>query len=81
MKYFVEDKKKRENAVNTFLFLCFPIQIVPHVVSLVHSFKRDGLPSSTAFLMQLTELIHCMMYHYSGFPELYEPILEAIKVH
>nr|XP_009687578.1 PREDICTED: ubiquitin carboxyl-terminal hydrolase 38 [Struthio camelus australis] len=53
--------------------------IVPHVVGLVHSFKRDGLPSSTAFLMQLTELIHCMMYHYSGFPELYEPILEAIK--
>ncbi|XP_061850359.1 ubiquitin carboxyl-terminal hydrolase 38 isoform X2 [Colius striatus] len=53
--------------------------IVPHVVSLVHFFRRDGLPSSTAFLMQLTELIHCMMYHYSGFPELYEPILEAVK--
>ncbi|KGL85282.1 Ubiquitin carboxyl-terminal hydrolase 38, partial [Tinamus guttatus] len=53
--------------------------IVPHVVSLVHSFKRDGLPSSTAFLMQLSELLHCMMYHYSGFPELYEPILDAIK--
>ncbi|XP_075607320.1 ubiquitin carboxyl-terminal hydrolase 38 [Balearica regulorum gibbericeps] len=53
--------------------------IVPHVVSLVHSFKRDGLPSSTAFLIQLTELIHCMIYHYSGFPELYEPILEAVK--
>ncbi|XP_010156598.1 PREDICTED: ubiquitin carboxyl-terminal hydrolase 38, partial [Eurypyga helias] len=53
--------------------------VVPHVVSLVHSFKRDGLPSSTVFLMQLTELIHCMMYHYSGFPELYEPILEAVK--
>uniref|UniRef100_M3XP23 Ubiquitin specific peptidase 38 n=2 Tax=Mustela putorius furo TaxID=9669 RepID=M3XP23_MUSPF len=53
--------------------------IVPHVVSLVHSFKSDGLPSSTAFLVQLTELIHCMMYHYSGFPDLYEPILEAIK--
>uniref|UniRef100_A0A8C8VES1 Ubiquitin specific peptidase 38 n=1 Tax=Pelusios castaneus TaxID=367368 RepID=A0A8C8VES1_9SAUR len=53
--------------------------LVPHVVNLVHSFKNDGLPSSTAFLVQLTELIHCMMYHYSGFPELYEPILEAIK--
>ncbi|XP_045654876.1 ubiquitin carboxyl-terminal hydrolase 38 isoform X1 [Ursus americanus] len=53
--------------------------IVPHVVNLVHSFKSDGLPSSTAFLVQLTELIHCMMYHYSGFPDLYEPILEAIK--
>ncbi|EPY79070.1 ubiquitin carboxyl-terminal hydrolase 38 [Camelus ferus] len=54
--------------------------IVPHVVNLVHSFKSDGLPSSTAFLVQLTELIHCMMYHYSGFPDLYEPILEAVKV-
>ncbi|KAM6269817.1 ubiquitin carboxyl-terminal hydrolase 38 [Porphyrio hochstetteri] len=53
--------------------------IVPHVVGLVHSFKRDGLPSSTAFLIQLTELLHCMIYHYSGFPELYEPILEAVK--
>lgn len=53
--------------------------IVPHVLNLVHSFRSDGLPSSTAFLVQLTELIHCMMYHYSGFPDLYEPILEAIK--
>ncbi|XP_024591925.1 ubiquitin carboxyl-terminal hydrolase 38 isoform X2 [Neophocaena asiaeorientalis asiaeorientalis] len=53
--------------------------IVPHVVNLVHSFQSDGLPSSTTFLVQLTELIHCMMYHYSGFPDLYEPILEAIK--
>ncbi|KAM4810868.1 ubiquitin carboxyl-terminal hydrolase 38 [Urocitellus parryii] len=53
--------------------------VVPHVVNLVHSFKNDGLPSSTTFLVQLTELIHCMMYHYSGFPDLYEPILEAIK--
>ncbi|NXH13983.1 UBP38 hydrolase, partial [Bucco capensis] len=53
--------------------------IVPQVVSLVHSFRSDGLPSSTAFLMQFTELIHCMMYHYSGFPELYDPILEAVK--
>ncbi|XP_055975009.1 ubiquitin carboxyl-terminal hydrolase 38 [Sorex fumeus] len=53
--------------------------VVPHVVNLVHSFRSDGLSSSTAFLVQLTELVHCMMYHYSGFPDLYEPILEAIK--
>ncbi|XP_004708802.1 ubiquitin carboxyl-terminal hydrolase 38 isoform X1 [Echinops telfairi] len=53
--------------------------IVPHVVHLVHSFKSESLLSSTAFLVQLTELIHCMMYHYSGFPDLYEPVLEAIK--
>lgn len=53
--------------------------VVPHVVKLVKSFKNNGLPSSAPFLEQLSELIHCMMYHYSGFPELYEPILEAIK--
>ncbi|KAM4810135.1 ubiquitin carboxyl-terminal hydrolase 38 isoform 1-T2 [Rhinophrynus dorsalis] len=53
--------------------------VVPHVVNLVRSFKSDGLPSSTAFLAQFTELMHCMIYHYSGFPDLYEPILEALK--
>ncbi|XP_069834752.1 ubiquitin carboxyl-terminal hydrolase 38 [Dendropsophus ebraccatus] len=53
--------------------------IVPHVVNLVQSFKSDGLPSSTTFLIQFSELMHCMIYHYSGFPDLYEPILEALK--
>ncbi|XP_075470655.1 ubiquitin carboxyl-terminal hydrolase 38 isoform X2 [Ascaphus truei] len=53
--------------------------VVPHVVNLVQSFKSHGLPSSTAFLVQFTELMHCMIYHYSGFPDLYEPILEAVK--
>ncbi|XP_054846299.1 ubiquitin carboxyl-terminal hydrolase 38 [Eublepharis macularius] len=53
--------------------------IVPHVVKLVKSFKSNGLPSGATFVEQLSELIHCMMYHYSGFPELYEPILEAVK--
>uniref|UniRef100_A0A8C5LXZ3 Ubiquitin specific peptidase 38 n=1 Tax=Leptobrachium leishanense TaxID=445787 RepID=A0A8C5LXZ3_9ANUR len=53
--------------------------VVPHVVNLVQSFKSDGLPSSTTFLIQFTELMHCMIYHYSGFPDLYEPILEVLK--
>uniref|UniRef100_A0A146X4K3 Ubiquitin carboxyl-terminal hydrolase 38 n=1 Tax=Fundulus heteroclitus TaxID=8078 RepID=A0A146X4K3_FUNHE len=53
--------------------------VVPHVVPLVHSLKTDGLPTSQAFLLQFTELIHCMMYQYSGFPDLYDHILEAIK--
>nr|XP_033795813.1 ubiquitin carboxyl-terminal hydrolase 38 [Geotrypetes seraphini]XP_033795818.1 ubiquitin carboxyl-terminal hydrolase 38 [Geotrypetes seraphini] len=53
--------------------------IVPHIVNLVQSLKSDGLPSSIAFLVQFAELMHCMIYHYSGFPDLYEPILEAIK--
>lgn len=55
-------------------------QVVPHVVHLVQSLRTDGLPTSKAFLLQFTELIHCMMYQYSGFPDLYDHILEAIKV-
>lgn len=55
-------------------------QVVPHVVHLVQSLRSDGLPNSKTFLLQFTELIHCMMYQYSGFPDLYDNILEAIKV-
>ncbi|XP_008300867.1 ubiquitin carboxyl-terminal hydrolase 38 [Stegastes partitus] len=53
--------------------------VVPHVVHLVQSLRTDGLPTSKAFLLQFTELIHCMMYQYSGFPDLYDHILEAVK--
>ncbi|KAL2098068.1 hypothetical protein ACEWY4_007275 [Coilia grayii] len=53
--------------------------VVPHAVQLVQSVRSDGLPTSKAFLLQFTELIHCMMYQYSGFPDLYDSILEAIK--
>lgn len=61
--------------------MCFSFsQIVPHVVHLVQSLRTDGLPNSKVFLLQFTELIHCMMYQYSGFPDLYDNILEAIKV-
>ncbi|XP_070971879.1 ubiquitin carboxyl-terminal hydrolase 38-like [Oncorhynchus clarkii lewisi] len=53
--------------------------VVPHIVNLVQSLKQDGLPTSKAFLLHFTELVHCMMYQYSGFPDLYDDILEAIK--
>ncbi|CAL8331439.1 unnamed protein product [Lota lota] len=53
--------------------------VVPHVAHLVQTLRTDGLSSSKAFLLQFTELIHCMMYQYSGFPDLYDNILEAIK--
>ncbi|XP_018591140.1 ubiquitin carboxyl-terminal hydrolase 38 [Scleropages formosus] len=53
--------------------------VVPQIVDLVQSLKSDGLPTSKDFLLQFTELIHCMMYQFSGFPDLYENILEVIK--
>ncbi|GAA6098460.1 ubiquitin carboxyl-terminal hydrolase 38 isoform X4 [Tachysurus ichikawai] len=53
--------------------------VVPHIVPLVKTLQSDGLPNSEAFLLQFTELIHCMMYQYSGFPDLYDSILKVIK--
>uniref|UniRef100_A0A672PFA8 Ubiquitin carboxyl-terminal hydrolase n=1 Tax=Sinocyclocheilus grahami TaxID=75366 RepID=A0A672PFA8_SINGR len=53
--------------------------VVPHIVPLVKSLKNDGLPNSKTFLLQFADLIHCMMYQYSGFPDLYDSILESIK--
>ncbi|XP_057700261.1 ubiquitin carboxyl-terminal hydrolase 38 [Corythoichthys intestinalis] len=53
--------------------------VIPHVVPLVQSLQADNLTTSKAFLLQFTELIHCMMYQYSGFPDLYDHILETIK--
>lgn len=50
------------------------------MVPLVQSLRSDGVPNSKALLLQFTELIHCMMYQYSGFPDIYDSILEAIKV-
>ncbi|KAI2668388.1 Ubiquitin carboxyl-terminal hydrolase 38 [Labeo rohita] len=53
--------------------------VVPHIVPLIKSLKTDGLPTSKTFLLQFAELVHCMMYQYSGFPDLYDSILESIK--
>ncbi|XP_067297486.1 ubiquitin carboxyl-terminal hydrolase 38 [Pseudorasbora parva] len=53
--------------------------VVPHIVPLVKSLKSDGLSNSKTFLLKFAELIHCMMYQYSGFPDLYDSILESIK--
>ncbi|XP_052456599.1 ubiquitin carboxyl-terminal hydrolase 38 isoform X3 [Carassius gibelio] len=55
------------------------LKVVPHIVPLVKSLKNDGLPNSKTFLLQFAELVHCMMYQYSGFPDLYDSILESIK--
>uniref|UniRef100_A0A3B4AEW0 Ubiquitin carboxyl-terminal hydrolase n=1 Tax=Periophthalmus magnuspinnatus TaxID=409849 RepID=A0A3B4AEW0_9GOBI len=53
--------------------------VVPRVVPLVQSLTTDGHPNSKDFLLQFSKLMHCMMYHYSGFPDLYDHILESIK--
>lgn len=67
-------------AWQTFILLFFLFQLLPHIPRLVASLKKEDSNSATSSLEQLAELIHCMFFRFSGFPDLYEPVLEAIKV-
>ncbi|NWI11808.1 UBP38 hydrolase, partial [Crypturellus soui] len=53
--------------------------LLPHIPRLVASLKKEDSNSATSSLEQLAELIHCMFFRFSGFPDLYEPVLEAVK--
>ncbi|CAG5118563.1 unnamed protein product [Candidula unifasciata] len=46
---------------------------------IVHVLRSEGTPQSGAFLKEFSELIYDLMYQHTGFPELYEPVLELIK--
>jgi len=48
---------------------------VPHLVSQLRTEK-----SSNEFLLRFAELMHCLMQLHPGYPDLYEPVLEALKV-
>ncbi|KAH9513932.1 Ubiquitin carboxyl-terminal hydrolase 38 [Bulinus truncatus] len=52
------------------------LEKIPSVVS---SLRKQATPHSHSFLAKLAELIHCLMFQHTGFPELYEPVLELIK--
>ncbi|CAM9443515.1 unnamed protein product [Lampetra fluviatilis] len=53
--------------------------LLPHMPGLVTDLRKEASPTSMACLRQLSRLMQCMMYQYSGFPDLYEPILELFK--
>lgn len=41
---------------------------------------KEDSNSGSSCLEQLAELVHCMVFRFPGFPDLYEPVMEAIKV-
>ncbi|KAL7983082.1 hypothetical protein Chor_010424 [Crotalus horridus] len=45
----------------------------------VAALQKENSNSASRCLDQLAELIHCMFFCFSGFPDLYEPLVEAIK--
>lgn len=47
---------------------------------MVASLQKEGSGSGTGCLEQLAELVHCMVFRFPGFPDLYAPVMEAIKV-
>ncbi|XP_063996341.1 ubiquitin carboxyl-terminal hydrolase 35 [Pogoniulus pusillus] len=77
----------REGALSVLQYMLLSFQhsheafhlLLPHIPRLVTSLKKEDSNSATSSLEQLAELIHCMFFRFSGFPDLYEPVLEAVK--
>uniref|UniRef100_A0A2K5ZKC6 Ubiquitin carboxyl-terminal hydrolase n=1 Tax=Mandrillus leucophaeus TaxID=9568 RepID=A0A2K5ZKC6_MANLE len=53
--------------------------LLPHIPRMVASLVKEDSNSGTSCLEQLSELVHCMVFRFPGFPDLYEPVMEAIK--
>lgn len=51
--------------------------MVPKIVS---DWKADKSEFSQHLLTRLAELLHVLMYLHGGFPELYDPVYDVIKV-
>ncbi|TKC46468.1 hypothetical protein EI555_004884 [Monodon monoceros] len=54
-------------------------KLLPHIPPMVASLVKEDSNSGTSCLEQLAELVHCMVFRFPGFPDLYEPVMEAIK--
>lgn len=71
--------------VITFMLLSFqnsPMafhKILPHVPSLIQAMKDNECECSVKALAEFSELLHLQMERYSGFPELYGPVLDSLK--
>ncbi|XP_055971812.1 ubiquitin carboxyl-terminal hydrolase 35 [Sorex fumeus] len=53
--------------------------LLPHLPAMVASLLKEGSASGSSCLEQLAELVHCMVFRFPGFPDLYAPVMEAIK--
>ncbi|XP_013402266.1 ubiquitin carboxyl-terminal hydrolase 38-like [Lingula anatina] len=54
-------------------------KIVNDVPTVIAHLGTENSPSSKNCLEQLSHMLHCLMYLHAGFPELYDPVLEAVK--
>jgi len=60
--------------------MVFRLQIVGAVPELVSCLRKQDAKASSIMLESLVELIDCLMFQHPGFPDLYEPVVDALKV-
>ncbi|XP_069825824.1 ubiquitin carboxyl-terminal hydrolase 35 isoform X2 [Dendropsophus ebraccatus] len=78
----------REGALSVLRYMLLSFQhspeafhlIVPHIPQMVSCLFNENTNSATSCVEQFAELIHCMVFRFSGYPDLYEPVMEAIKL-
>ncbi|KAF7237935.1 Ubiquitin carboxyl-terminal hydrolase 38 [Varanus komodoensis] len=78
----------REGALSVLRYMLLSFQhsheafhlLLSHIPRVVAALHKENSNSAVSCLEQLAELIHCMFFRFSGFPDLYEPVVEAIKV-
>lgn len=46
----------------------------------MQTLKKENSGSSQTNLQTLAELMHCLMYQHTGFPELYGPVVDCLQV-
>ncbi|KAM4699405.1 ubiquitin carboxyl-terminal hydrolase 35 [Discoglossus pictus] len=77
----------REGALSVLRYMLMSFQhspeafhlIIPHIPQMVCFLSNEASNSSISCLDQLAELIHCLIFRFSGHPDLYEPVMESIK--
>ncbi len=58
----------------------FMLQIAGHIPELLQRLKDENSASSQECEKEIAELTYCLMYQHAGYPEIYEPVLGALKV-
>uniref|UniRef100_A0A8C4S9Z1 Ubiquitin specific peptidase 35 n=1 Tax=Erpetoichthys calabaricus TaxID=27687 RepID=A0A8C4S9Z1_ERPCA len=69
----------REGALSVLSYVLLSYEQSPEAFHKVIRIGAHNSDSGRACLAEISELIHCLIFRFSGFPDLYEPVLEALK--
>ena len=71
---------KDKGVVSQMYSILFHSQALHHIPQLFEGLHKEDSTSASKARARLAELLHCLMHHFSGFPDLYEPLLDILKV-